>query len=140
MNNALAFDELLKLSKDMESGILDFTIDGHCSNCGSCCGNFLPISAKEIKTIKRYIQKKGIKEQIHRFPTAEAMLDFSCPFHSESEKRCLIYEVRPAICRDFQCDKPRKKIKADKDMYHGRYNVCNMREEFYGKEDSHGNT
>ena len=122
---------LEQMIKDMESGVWDFTVDGKCSNCGSCCSNLLPMSAKEIKVIKRYIKKKGIKEQVRRYPTTATPLDFTCPFRSDAERKCLIYEVRPAICRDFQCDKPRKHIKANNNMYHGRYAVCDMRKEFY---------
>ena len=123
-----------KLEQEMQSGFRDYTVDGKCSNCGNCCSNFLPLSAKEIKTIKRYIEKKGIKENIHRYPTADPMIDWTCPFRSDLDKKCLIYEVRPAICRDFQCDKPRKHIEANKAMYHGKYSVCNMRKEFYGRK------
>lgn len=123
-----------KTASEMEQGIYDFTENGKCSGCGGCCSNYIPISAKEIKIIKRYIQKNGIQEQVHRFPTAEPMQDFTCPFRSDKEKKCLIYEVRPAICRDFQCDKPRKRIAADKAMYHGKYSVCNMRNEFFGSD------
>lgn len=125
---------LREMIDDMERGVYDFTQNGECSNCGQCCSRFLPISAKEVKIIKRYIQKHHIKEQEHRFPTAQPVQDWTCPFRSETERKCLIYEVRPAICRDFRCDKPAKQIKANKDMYHGRYQVVDMRGEFFGKE------
>lgn len=126
-------DNLFKqIQAEMEAGIYDFTIDGKCSGCGSCCSNLLPISSKEIKEIKRYIRKKGIKEQIRRYPTTEPIVDLTCPFRSEEEKKCLIYPVRPAICRDFQCDKPRKHIEADKALYHHKFAVVEMRETFFG--------
>ena len=134
MNKLLDFAAMLqKTASEMEQGVYEFTENGKCSGCGSCCGNYLPISTKEIKTIKRYIKKNGIHEQVHIFPTAEPMQDFTCPFRSDKEKKCLIYEVRPAICRDFQCDKPKKHIAANKAMYHGKYQVCNMRKEFFGE-------
>ena len=120
--------------KDMESGIFDFTEDGKCSGCGSCCSNFLPMSSKEVKAIKNYVRGKGIKEQRRLFPFASQTIDATCPFRSESERKCLVYEVRPAICRDFQCDKPRKKIQAQKDMYHGKFQIVDMREEFFPKQ------
>lgn len=125
--------EIRKQLADMESGVYDYTVDGKCSNCGSCCSNLLPVSAKEIKTIKRYIQKHGITEQRHRYPTTNPVPDMTCPFRSESERKCLIYDVRPAICRDFQCDKPRKRIQADKAMYHGRFEPHDMRETFFSE-------
>lgn len=126
--------QLLQLETEMEAGWTDCTVNGECSNCGNCCGNFLPLSAKEIKTIKRYLQKHPIKEQIHRYPTAQPMTDVTCPFRSEKEKKCLIYEIRPMICRDYRCDKPRKKIKADRDLYQGKYSICDMRYEFFGRK------
>ena len=128
--------DLAQMYADMERGVFDFTVDGKCSGCGACCTNFLPMSGKEVKIIRRYIEKHGITEQTHRYPTAEAQVDFTCPFRSETEKKCLIYEVRPLICRDFQCDKPRKKILADKQFYHDRYNVVDCRSEFFGREST----
>lgn len=129
-----ALGSLGEMLADMESGVMDFTVDGKCSNCGQCCSNILPISQKEIKNIRRYIAKHGIEEQICRYPTSVAPMDLTCPFRDDSHKKCLIYEVRPAICRDFQCDKPRKKIYADKAMYHGKYDPVDMRAEFYGRK------
>ena len=124
----------LTMWEEMKSGLYDFTEGGKCSNCGQCCSNYLPISKHEVETIKRYIEKHGIKE-IKRFsPAAKPPIDMVCPFRSDTEKRCTIYPVRPAICRDFQCDKPRKNIMADKAMYHGKYDVVDMRAEFFGGE------
>ena len=122
-----------EVMRNMEDGVYDFTVDGKCSNCGECCSNFLPVSAKEIKEIRRYVKKKKIQEQRRVWPVRTRVMDMVCPFRSDAEKKCLIYEKRPAICRDFQCDKPRKKIQADKDMYHGKYAVVDMRREFFGK-------
>ena len=119
------------IRQEMEDGVYDFTKGGQCSNCGSCCSRFLPVSGKEVKIIRRYVQKKKVQEQRHRYPTTSPQDDWTCPFRSEVERKCLIYEVRPAICRDFRCDKPRKKIEADKSLYHGRYAVVDMREEFF---------
>lgn len=122
---------LQKVVEDMERGVYDFTQNGECSNCGQCCSRFLPMSRKEAKSIKRYIQKHKIKEQRHILPVAGAVQDWTCPFRSEAECKCLIYEARPAICRDFRCDKPAKQIKANKNMYHGKYRVVDMRREFF---------
>lgn len=80
---------LLAILKDvmneMERGVYDFTQGGECSNCGQCCSRFLPVSAKEVKTIKRYIQKHHIKEQRHFYPTAQPMDDLTCPFRLKKE-------------------------------------------------------
>lgn len=122
---------LQQMIEDMERGVYDFTQDGECSSCGQRCSRFLPVSAKEVKVIKRYIQKHHIKEQKHFIPVSGPTDDWTCPFRSEKERKCMIYEVRPAICRDFRCDKPAKKIKAKKDMYHGKYQVVDMRKDFF---------
>lgn len=114
-------------------GVKVFAQDGKCSNCGQCCSNILPISDVEILRIKKYIEKHEIAEQILRYPMNQPVLNMKCPFRDDSQKKCLIYEVRPAICRDFQCDKPQKKIYADRDLYHGKYAAVDMRSVFYGK-------
>lgn len=126
------FGYIEKVIHDMEKGVMDFTVNGECSNRGGCCSNFLPVSGKEIKGIRRYIRKKKIKEQKHIVPASTPIEDWTCPFRDNTSKKCVIYAVRPAICRDFRCDKPRKKIQADKAMYHGKYQVVDMRKEFFG--------
>lgn len=125
-------DLIENMIADMENGVYDFTKNGECSNCGACCSDIIPISEKEIKRIKQYISKHNIKEQKHIFPIARNVEDYTCPFRSDKEKKCLIYEVRPSICRDFRCDKPKKKIKLDKEKYNAEYGVCFMRQTFFG--------
>lgn len=133
MNMLEAYAAAVQYDRDGLQNFRDFTICGECSNCGSCCTNILPVSGKEKKTIRRYIQKKGIKEQTCRYPTTDPIMDLTCPFRHHSEKICLIYEVRPAICRAFRCDNSMEKIQADRAMYYRKYGLCNMREEFYGR-------
>ena len=92
------------------------------------------MSDEEAEIIMRYVEKNEIKEAKNLYPWARPpMLNLTCPFRSNSQKKCLIYEVRPAICRDFKCDKPKQKIEADKDMYHGKYSVVDMRKTFFGE-------
>lgn len=122
---------IAKLLEDMESGIYDFTVNGQCSNYGSCCSNFLPISEEEINKIRRFIKSNNVKEMKHIIPTATPTLDMTCPFRNDAERICTIYPVRPQICKDFRCDKPKKKIQAGKRMYHGQYRVVDMRKEFF---------
>ena len=119
--------------KDMEAGVSDFTKDGACSNCGECCSDLLPVSEKEIQTIRRYVKSHHVKEQIHFLPTATPFLDLTCPFRNNQERRCEIYEVRPAICRDFRCDKPKKNIEADRTLYQGKYSLISMSGTFFPK-------
>ena len=120
---------------DMKSGIYDYTQDGQCSSCGNCCSNVLPMSKKEAIRILDYVHRKHIQECKHRPPTAEPVEDLTCPFRDNVRKICTIYEVRPAICRDFRCDKSKNEIEANKRMYHGKYAVVYMRETFFPKEN-----
>ena len=117
-------------------GPYDFTKDGECSGCGQCCSNFLPISAKEIKEIKRYVAKHKIKEQGNCFPVSTGLLDLTCPFRSETERKCLIYSVRPEICRVFMCNHDKSEIMKNKKCLHKKYRAIDMRSEFFGHEDN----
>lgn len=120
---------------DMESGIYNFTKNGACSNCGSCCSDLLPVSSHEIKNIKRYIRKNGIQEQRHFLPTAERIgWDLTCPFRDNVNGKCVIYSVRPMICREFKCDYPAKEIQLNRDKMIGKYDVRSMRKTFFEEE------
>lgn len=126
---------LLDVIHDMESGIFNFTKNGTCSNCGSCCSDLLPISSHEIKNIKRYIRKKGIQEQRHFLPTSDRIgWDLTCPFRDNVNGKCVIYAVRPMICREFKCDYPAKGIQLNRDKLIEKYNVVSMRNVFFEEE------
>ena len=130
----MSIGTLNQIMADMKSGVYDFTRDGECSSCGNCCSDYLPMSEKECKRIRDYVKRKHIQECVHRPPTMTPVKDMTCPFRDNEKRICTIYEVRPAICRDFRCDKPRKQIELDKKMYHGKYGVVFMRETFFPKE------
>lgn len=124
---------LEQVIKDMQNGVFDYTKDGECSNCGACCSDYLPISESEVRNIRKYVSKHECKEHKHIPPTVQPSVDLTCPFRNDTERKCDIYPVRPAICHDFRCDKPKKQMLADKNMYHGKYNVVCMRETFFGE-------
>ena len=46
---------------------IDCSINGKCSNCGSCCNDIIPLSNAEINRIKHYVSKNNIKPILH-FP------------------------------------------------------------------------
>ena len=117
--------------KDMEHGVYDFTKDGKCSSCGSCCSNYLPLSSKELKEIKRYVKKHHIKPQKHLMPTVEPTVDFICPLRNDAERKCMCYEVRPQICRSFLCSNPKNGIWATKQEFHAKYRVVDLRKEIW---------
>lgn len=133
--DSMTVGTLEQIRKDMEHGVYDFTVNGECSQCGACCSNLLPVSSKEVKEIHRYVKKHHIQEQKTLIPMLGIALDLTCPFRSETEKKCLIYSVRPQICRSFRCDYPRRHIQMNKEVLRKRYQMIDMRKEFYGGSD-----
>ena len=87
--------------------------NGKCSGCGECCTDFLPLTKHEIKVIEEYLIKHPeIKEQYKNL--SQDFFDVRCAFHDENTHRCLIYPVRPDICRTFQCNKCSKVLTLNK--------------------------
>lgn len=80
--------------------ITDNSICGKCSCCGECCTNFLPVSQEEINTIQEYVIKNNIKPQKQMLVMQNTL---TCPYYDG--KKCLVYEVRPLICKEFYCYK-----------------------------------
>lgn len=118
----------------IEVKVTDYTENGKCSNCGRCCANGLPLSETEVKRIKAYIKKHNIKEQRHNVAVG---VDMTCPFRDERNKKCLIYEIRPAICREFMCNYKKEDIQKTKLDFHKVNKIVFMRAEFFGnKEDA----
>lgn len=113
--------------------VTDCTKDGKCSRCGSCCSTMLPMTEKEVQTIKKWLKKHHVKEQRHNGMIGT---DMTCPFRDEMKKECLIYEVRPWICRDFMCNKKPEDIwKSKIDAAHMNCNIVFMRSEFFGNDE-----
>lgn len=75
------------------NNVLNIPKHKNCMNCGKCCG-IIPASISEINAIRDYIAVNGI-EPIKRSDKT------ICPFRDEEHKKCLIYPVRPIICRLF---------------------------------------
>ena len=124
---------LEEVMQDMRNGTYDFTENGKCSQCGACCSNILPMTDKEIETIRRYIKRHGIKEQKHFLPLANPAIDLTCPFLDSTKKteKCTIYEARPAICRCFKCDEPNGALN-HKELFEGVRKAVDVRETFFG--------
>lgn len=121
-----------------EAGVKNYTVNGACSNCGECCSNLLPMSGREIQTIKRYVKAHGIKENRHDAPTVIPTLDLTCPFRNDAKQRCDIYPVRPFICRDFQCDKQQAGLFANISKYDEDTRGVNVRETFFPRKGKTG--
>ena len=126
-----------KALEDMQNGVYDFTKDGKCVGCGSCCGNLLPLTQEEIDHIRRYIKKNHIREQKHTYPAPLAnppAFDMTCPFLDESKPKdkCVIYDVRPEICVCFNCHSM-DDARNDEVLFAERRFPVDMRETFFGK-------
>ena len=114
------FGTIEQMIKDMEHGVYDFTVNGECSQCGACCSSLLPMTRKELSALKKYVRIHHIKPITHLF-------DLSCPFRSDKEKKCLVYEVRPEICKEFQCNKPKEHIRPNMSKPIEDYEIINLR-------------
>ena len=109
--------------------VIDFTMDGKCSNCGACCSGVLPLSRAEVERIKRYLTQHPVKEQWHNGRTG---IDMTCPFRDERNRVCLIYPVRPDICASFVCNYTPEDLHRAKMDFHKSREVVFMRDAFFG--------
>lgn len=129
---AVNFEEAQKRRKYVrENGPYNNTKDGKCSQCGGCCGNILPMTDKEVETIRKYIARYNIKEFKRVFPFQNPSLDLTCPFLDDNKKteKCRIYEVRPFICRHFICNI--NGLDVPKEFFEEEYKGINVRETFF---------
>lgn len=95
--------KFLEIIKELAEGnveIVNNTICGKCSKCGECCSPFLPICQDELNIIQKYIIDNNIKPQTQVMVMQNRL---ACPYYDG--KKCLIYEVRPLICKEFYCNK-----------------------------------
>lgn len=130
----MEYGTLADVMRDMENGTYNFCKDGECIGCGNCCSNLLPMTDEEIKTIKVYMKKHHIKEQKHinALLVEQPKIDMTCPFLMNSGcERCVIYEVRPRVCRDFICEPKQRPVPDMKCAM--KCKPTNVRETFFGK-------
>ena len=125
---------LESVQKGMADNIYNFCKDGKCSQCGSCCSNFLPMSRKEVDAIRRYIRKNNIQECKHLLPTAKQPYDMTCPFldTGKSCEKCRIYPVRPEICKQFICDNEQR-AKHNRKLLGQTRSIIDVRSEFFDR-------
>ena len=116
----------------MNVEVQDYTVNGRCAGCGMCCSNLLPLSDDEIERIKKYIKAKDIKEQRHNGLDG---IDMTCPFRDERNKKCLIYDIRPDICKSFLCNREVSDLEEEKRLIHRRNKITVMRKEFFGSSE-----
>lgn len=100
--------------------ITDNSCCGNCSKCGECCTNFLPVTQKEIEIIQEYVISNKIRPQKQMLVMQNRLI---CPYYNG--KKCLIYEVRPLICKEFYCYKE-PSIEASKEFVENEFVVVDM--------------
>lgn len=64
-----------------------------CKRCGSCCTDFVPLRPGELEKIADFVRQ-------HRIKNKQKGTE-NCPFLRRN--RCAIYEVRPTVCRVYDC-------------------------------------
>lgn len=109
--------------------VTDFTEGDKCSNCGGCCTRLLYMNSKEIKKIKTYVEKNHIK-LISRNFLPESTISMICPFRDEEKQICRIYEVRPLVCRTFQCNQSVEEMNKHKAFFSARYKCVDIKSLF----------
>ena len=107
----------------MGNEISDNTINNKCSKCCGCCAPFIPFTNKEVKLIKQYVKKHKIPLKNRNMSSGD--FDGTCCFWDNNSKMCLVYEVRPFVCRHFMCNN--KNWLQDRENYNKRstYNKWN---------------
>ena len=100
MHKVTLLEILQQIGERKNFKITDNTICGKCSKCGECCSNFLPVTQNEVDIIEEYVIKNNIKPQKQNLIMKQQL---TCPYYDG--KKCLIYEVRPLICKAFYCNK-----------------------------------
>ena len=110
--------ELISSLIDKDVKIPNYSICGKCSRCGECCSNILPVSQSEIDVIQKYVIGHKIRPQKQMLVMQNRL---SCPYYDG--KKCLIYEVRPLICREFYCYKKPDMEMASKFMEEEHYPI-----------------
>ena len=79
-------------------------INNECSKCGKCCTPFLPMSKNEVKNIERFLKQNPeiIKKALENNPIQDNKVIIRCCFFKDNN--CMIYPVRPFICRAYKCN------------------------------------
>lgn len=89
----------------------------NCNNCNECCSLLSMITPEEYQFYLKYFStdKKGreiFKQGVTRWVEISRKLNsfnMMCPFISKT-KRCLIYQIRPKVCKEFHCSPSLNKL------------------------------
>lgn len=118
--DAAIFRELLASQKVV-------AFDHECYGCGECCSQFLPMTITEIVRLHAYAKTNGITAKYQ---------PIACPFFDMPTRTCLVYEVRPRVCANYDCRKHAiGELMAEGDKFGnpGNYRIVDMAKEFCQK-------
>ncbi len=79
-----------------------------CQRCGRCCYHnglippVVPLDGEEGAAWLIHV----VERLRHRFADVAEYFP-PCLFYDDAAKACTVYDERPTVCRDFQCDKTR---------------------------------
>lgn len=100
MEKRTVIDIINELANPQNIKVFDNSICGKCSKCGECCSAILPICQDELDVMQKYIIENNIKPNLTSLVMESKV---QCPYFDG--KKCMIYEVRPLICKEFYCNK-----------------------------------
>ena len=86
------------------SSMVDRTENGICpDNCSLCCSDILVLSEQDVSRIKKYLKKHPEIKPYNYTPVLSSKYIDKCPFNNPDTHKCMIYSVRPQICKSFSC-------------------------------------
>lgn len=97
-----------------------------CSQCGECCGPFLPLTYHEIKKIKKAIKDYNITYDVNEY-IIDTGVYMQCPFLDMKTRKCKLHAIsstlKPEVCRKFQCNLDAQTIHNNKIYFDNRADV-----------------
>jgi Fe-S-cluster containining protein len=101
--------------------------------CGDCCirTGQLEMLKEEFQAIKKRLSRISRKELLDRRDNLNSLPDDSCPL-LDRERKCLVYEVRPLICRMFG-NHPRMRCVHSENLQLVEYRHLTVVKEYFSK-------
>lgn len=97
-----------------------------CSQCGECCGPFLPLTYKEIKRIKKVIKDYNLTFDIKDYIKDDS-IHMQCPFLDMKSRLCKLHAINPVlkpdVCKKFMCNLDELTIHNNKVYFDNRAEV-----------------
>lgn len=89
-------------------GAMDQTVCNGCDGCGLRCAASVQVARSEMSAIRRYTDELNNRAEVEEVLAQSKEVDlgdgvkvFACRYRDMESGRCVIYAVRPLICRLF---------------------------------------